>query len=204
MQVDQDKLIDKVRSSQSEILMINKNLASNLKMQRSEIAEIQNKSSLNMTLIESLLVQAISMEQLLQYHLDHCMGADQGSINIKPSMINIKSQDVQPPFNNSVMSSNTSMPGNSARYKSSNNRLAPPFKQGADSKPRNSSLGNIEQERQYLTKANEQLRRCQISLFRYQKSIQRQSVGGERVATNQAQNKSVSLSMSQRRDRLRT
>ena len=29
---------------------------------------------------------------------------------------------------------------------------------------------NIEQERQYLSKANDQLRRCQIALFRYQKS----------------------------------
>ena len=31
IQVDMDKLVEKVRSSQSEILMINKNLASNLK-----------------------------------------------------------------------------------------------------------------------------------------------------------------------------
>ena len=40
IQVDMDKLVEKVRSSQSEILMINKNLASNLKKQRTEIIEI--------------------------------------------------------------------------------------------------------------------------------------------------------------------
>ena len=47
IQVDMDKLVEKVRSSQSEILMINKNLASNLKKQRTEISEIQGKSTLN-------------------------------------------------------------------------------------------------------------------------------------------------------------
>ena len=31
IQLDQDQMLDKVRSSQTEILMINKNLASNLK-----------------------------------------------------------------------------------------------------------------------------------------------------------------------------
>ena len=40
IQLDQDKMTDKVRTSQSEILMINKNLASNLKKQRGEIGEI--------------------------------------------------------------------------------------------------------------------------------------------------------------------
>ena len=40
IQVDMDKLIEKMRSSQSEILMINKNLAANLKKQRTEISEI--------------------------------------------------------------------------------------------------------------------------------------------------------------------
>ena len=65
-------MTEKVRTSQSEILMINKNLASNLKKQRGEIGEVQAKSTLNQTLIESLLVQAISMEQTMQFHLDHC------------------------------------------------------------------------------------------------------------------------------------
>lgn len=37
IQLDQDQMLDKVRGSQSEILVINKNLAANLKKQRSEI-----------------------------------------------------------------------------------------------------------------------------------------------------------------------
>ena len=40
IQLDQDQMLDKVRSSQTEILMINKNLASNLKKQRTELAEL--------------------------------------------------------------------------------------------------------------------------------------------------------------------
>ena len=45
--------------------MINKNLAANLKKQRTEVAELSNRASLSTTLIESLLVQAIAMEQAL-------------------------------------------------------------------------------------------------------------------------------------------
>ena len=42
--------------------MINKNLAANLKKQRAEVAELQNRAALSTTLLESLLVQAIAME----------------------------------------------------------------------------------------------------------------------------------------------
>ena len=49
-------MLEKVRTSQSEILMINKNLAANLKRQRGEVAELQNRAALTTTLIESLLV----------------------------------------------------------------------------------------------------------------------------------------------------
>ena len=61
-QLDQDQMLEKVRTSQTEILMINKNLAANLKKQRGEIAELLNKAALQNTIIESLLVQAVSVE----------------------------------------------------------------------------------------------------------------------------------------------
>ena len=63
-------MLDKVRSSQTEILMINKNLASNLKKQRAELTDLQTKSSLNQTIIESILVQNIALEQTIQALLD--------------------------------------------------------------------------------------------------------------------------------------
>ena len=72
IQLDQDQMLEKVRTSQSEILMINKNLAASLKRQRGEIAELQNRGALSSTIIESLLVQAIALEQAMQIHLDHC------------------------------------------------------------------------------------------------------------------------------------
>ena len=40
IQLDQEKMLDKVRSSQTEVLMINKNLAANLKKQRFEVSEL--------------------------------------------------------------------------------------------------------------------------------------------------------------------
>ena len=63
-------MLDKVRSSQTEILMINKNLASNLKKQRAELTDLQTKSSLNQTIIESILVQNLALEQTIQALLD--------------------------------------------------------------------------------------------------------------------------------------
>ena len=63
-------MLEKVRSTQSEILMINKNLAANLKKQRTELSEVQNQSHLNLTIIESLLVQAVTLESAMQLHLD--------------------------------------------------------------------------------------------------------------------------------------
>lgn len=59
-----------------------------MKRQRIEIAELQDKSALNMTLIESMLAQAISLEQTVQLHLNHCYGNDSGSISLKPNKFN--------------------------------------------------------------------------------------------------------------------
>ena len=64
---------------------------------------------------------------------------------------------------------------------------------------RNSNANQIEQERLYLGKANDQLRRCQIALFRYQKHQTRNSGVGS-VATN----RSTSLNLQAKRDRMRT
>ena len=89
-------MLEKVRTSQSEILMINKNLASSLKRQRGEIAELQNRGALSSTIIESLLVQAIALEQAMQIHLDHCYGNDTASISVKPSRFNQSSHEQQP------------------------------------------------------------------------------------------------------------
>lgn len=55
-------MLEKVRTSQAEILMINKNIASNLKRQRVEVFELKDRALLSTTLIESLLVQAIAAE----------------------------------------------------------------------------------------------------------------------------------------------
>ena len=54
--------------------MINKNLAANLKKQRTELNEVQNQSLLNLTIIESLLVQALTLESAMQLHLDGAGG----------------------------------------------------------------------------------------------------------------------------------
>ena len=67
-------MLEKVRTSQAEILMINKNIASNLKRQRNEVFELKERANLSTTLMESLLVQAIAAEQMLQVHMDHCYG----------------------------------------------------------------------------------------------------------------------------------
>ena len=74
IQLDQDQMLEKVRASQAEILMINKNIASNLKRQRAEVFELKDRALLSTTLIESLLVQAIAAEQALQVHMDNYYG----------------------------------------------------------------------------------------------------------------------------------
>ncbi len=58
-------MLEKVRNSQTEILMINKNLAGNLKRQRAEVTELKERANLSTTLIESLLIQAISVEKTI-------------------------------------------------------------------------------------------------------------------------------------------
>ena len=47
IQLDQDGITEKVRSSQTEILMINKNLAGSLKRYKHELDELDRRSSLN-------------------------------------------------------------------------------------------------------------------------------------------------------------
>ena len=42
---------------------------------------------LSTTLMESLLVQAIAAEQMLQVHMDHCYG-EQASLSVKASKVN--------------------------------------------------------------------------------------------------------------------
>jgi len=58
-------MLEKVRLSQTEILVINKNIASNLKRQRGEVTEIKERSLLTTSLIESLLSHAIAAEQTI-------------------------------------------------------------------------------------------------------------------------------------------
>lgn len=63
---------------------------------------------------------------------------------------------------------------------------------------------NMEHERQYLQRANDQLRRCQIALFRYQKNVKKGQGGLNMpitlVATVQPNSKSTtSRNMSNRR-----
>ena len=65
-------MLDKVRKSQSEILVINKNIASNLKRMRCDMVDVAKNSGVNQGMIASLLDQAIIMEQVLQVHFDHC------------------------------------------------------------------------------------------------------------------------------------
>ena len=64
-------MLDKVRKSQQEILVINKNIASNLKRMRADMLEVARNSGVNQNLIANLLDQAIIMEQVLQIHFDH-------------------------------------------------------------------------------------------------------------------------------------
>ena len=47
IQLDQEGITEKVRSSQTEILMINKNLAGSLKRYKNELDEINKRSCLN-------------------------------------------------------------------------------------------------------------------------------------------------------------
>lgn len=55
-------MLSKVRASQAEVLMINNNIASNLKRQRADVYELQDRSSLSTTVLESLLEQAVAAE----------------------------------------------------------------------------------------------------------------------------------------------
>ena len=48
-------MLEKVRLSQTEILMINKNIAANLKRQRGDVMELKERSILTTSLIENLL-----------------------------------------------------------------------------------------------------------------------------------------------------
>ena len=73
---------------------------------------------------------------------------------------------------------------------------------------RGSPLGvNLEQERLYLQKASDQLRRCQITLFRYQKSV-KQGQGGISLTipslASGPQNSKQSTSRNIYKDKLRT
>ena len=142
IQLDQDQMLDRVRSSQTEILMINKNLASNLKKQRSELTDLQTKCNLNQTIIESMLVQAISLEQTMQAHLDGCADAKPDTnISVKANRLQALSivtsnamneasnnQQQKQQNNTSVMSASSLHKGNSSRLKASSlNRMAPPL-----------------------------------------------------------------------------
>ena len=55
-------MLDKVRKSQQEILVINKNIASNLKRMRGDMVDVAKNSGVNQGMIASLLDQAIVME----------------------------------------------------------------------------------------------------------------------------------------------
>lgn len=108
-------MLDKVRSSQTEILMINKNLASNLKKQRAELTDLQTKSSLNQTIIESILVQNLALEQTIQALLDDQGGPRQDTnLSVKAKRLTalsiVASNAIESnhlPSNSSVMSAST-------------------------------------------------------------------------------------------------
>jgi len=107
------------------------------------------------------------------------------------------------------MSSNTSVLNSQRVRGQSNFKVAPPFKpeQSLHSMSqqkascRNSTDQGIEQERLYLAKANDQLRRCQIALFRYKKSMSKESGGEVTTATH---HQSTSVGRRNGRDKLRT
>lgn len=86
-----DKLDDKMRESQTETFVINKNIAANQKRLKFDISEVKERSLISMNIIESLLEQAIAAEQIIQMHLDQC-SKERANMTLRTAKVNM-SQD---------------------------------------------------------------------------------------------------------------
>ena len=81
IQSEQDGMLEKVKRNQSEILLINRNIAANLKKLRQDQVDIGQTANVNQQLIVHMLDQAVAMEQTIQTHLNNCDNSKGGKFN---------------------------------------------------------------------------------------------------------------------------
>ena len=146
IQSEQDAMLEKVKKSQAELLLINRNIAGNLKKLRQDQVDIGQKANVNQQLIVHLIDQALVMESTLSQHMETTTGKNKNLNNIS---VNLNQSQITDRHKTSYMSSQ-SQGGTSRRYHQT------------------SRQGDLDNDNKTsLSKVNDQLKRCQIALFRY-------------------------------------
>ena len=102
IQSEQDAMLEKVKKSQAELLLINRNIAGNLKKLRQDQVDIGQKANVNQQLIVHLIDQALVMESTLSQHMETTNGKNQNLNNIS---VNLNQSQITDRHKTSYMSS---------------------------------------------------------------------------------------------------
>ena len=104
IQSEQDAMLEKVKKSQGELLLINRNIAGNLKKLRQEQVDIGQKANVNQQIIVHLIEQALAIESTLSQHMETNTASGRAK-NLNNISVNLNQSQITDRHKTSYMSS---------------------------------------------------------------------------------------------------